>query len=643
MTPRVRIALGLVGALALVFVSAATGRAVPCPTTATFEGSTLSDVGFSGIGHQVDTGALAIPLALSNCAGTESGSCGSCDVSGPLVSADGRNRRCGGDLSVQCVVDADCGAAGPCRTYAGPPGPIEAGGYELCVVSEIVGSVTGTAAPDAGSLAITVPLDMRVIELHSVPIGGFPPPYFNPSYRPCPTCEAGTCQGGARDGLPCQVDAVNPVYGDTSFDCPSTQTSYGRFLTGNVAFSTATQTVTLTSDSPNCKGTGIPGSKCYCDTCNDAAATPCMSNADCAAVGATICGGKRCIPGGTPCSTSSQCGSGSVCGYLGEGTKPDGCAPPDGDPPDGCQPSGVCGDGPFAQKCAAPEAHRYCTPTYASETCPLTSACTGIELRRCLYDDGSGVSVSGVATPPVGGVSSTAVGALFCSGAQPTGGSLTNVTFGFPGLVRVRSEGTLAFGDGTPVVAPTPQPTGTPTASPTPGAGNCPATPASCRGAAGTKLAIRRTGDAAKRALQWQWRKGAATLLADFGDPLTTDPYELCVYDQGQIVASIPVAPGGTCQGKPCWRAAASKLTFRSHDTALAAATRVDLKSGSAGKSAVTFAAAGPHLLLPGLGTLVGPLDVQLQSYGSGVCWGSTFTAPFDRLDVAKGTLQAKN
>lgn len=640
MTHGIRSALGFVGALALLLVPPPAGHAAPCPTTATFEGSTLSDVGFSGIGHEVDTGALAIPFGLANCAGTESGSCGSCDVSGPLVSPTGRNRRCASDLSVQCVVDADCVGAGPCRTYAGPPGPIEAGGYELCVVSEIVGSVTGTALPDAGSLAITVPLDMRVIELHGIPTGGFPIPVWNPSYRPCPTCEAGTCRGGARDGLPCTVDAVNPVYGDTSFDCPSTPASYGRFLAGNVAFSTAAQTATLTPDSPHCKAPGATGGMCYCDTCNDAAATPCMSHSDCVAVGATACGGKRCIPGGGSCSNSSQCGSGSVCSYLGEATRPDECTPSDGEAPDGCLSSGVCADGPFAEKCAAPEAHRFCSPEYASETCPLTSACTGIEYRRCFYDDGSGVTVSGLASPPVGGVSAAAVGALFCSGAQPTGGSLTNIVFGFPGLVRVRSEGTLAFGAGTPVLAPTPHPTATPTSSPTPGAGSCPATPASCRGAIDAKLAIRHAGDAAARSLQWQWRKGAATAVADFGDPLTTAPYALCVYDQGQIVASVPIAPGGTCQGKPCWRASTSKVVFRNRDTALAAATRVDLKPGAAGKSAVTFAAAGPQLLLPGLGTLVGPLDVQLQSFGTGVCWGSTFAAPFDRLDVVKGTLQ---
>ena len=643
MPPRPRNTLTVVVALALVLVGPTLARAVPCPTTVTFEGTTSSDLGFSGIGHGVDTGALAIPLAVSDCAGTEAGACGVCDVGGPLLSSDGRNRRCRGDLSIQCLVDTDCGGAGPCRTYAGPPGPIEAGGYELCVVSEIVGPVTGTIAPDAGSLAISLPLDMRVIELHGLPLGGFPPPYYNPSYRPCPTCEGGTCQGGARDGLPCQIDAVNPTFGDTSFDCPSSQGLYGQFISGVVPLSTGTQTVTITPDSPNCKGTGFGGPKCFCDTCNNAAATPCMSNADCVAVGATVCGGRRCLSSGVPCSTTSPCGSGDICGFVGEGTKPDGCTSPDGDPPDGCLSSGVCADGPFNQYCADPEAHRLCNPTYAAETCPLTSSCSNIASRSCFYDDGTGVTVSGAADPPIGGVSSAAVGALLCSGVPAAGGAVTNVVFGFPGLVRIRSEGTLTFGDGTPGPTPTPQPTATPVPTPVPG--SCPVTPASCRTTAAhaAKIAIRRAGDPGKRSLKWQWRKGAATLLSDFGDPMTSDPYELCVYHQGQLVAWTPVAPGGTCQGKPCWRSTTNKITFRNRDTATQAAARIDLKSGVAGKSAVAFSAAGPHLFMPDLATLVGPVDVQLQSYGSGVCWGASFPPPFDRLDVEKGTLQAKN
>ena len=127
MPPRPRNTLTVVVALALVLVGPAMAHAVPCPTTVTFEGATSSDLGFSGVGHGVDTGALAIPLAVSGCAGAEAGSCGVCDVGGPLLASDGRNRRCRGDLSIQCLVDADCGGAGPCRTYAGPPGPIEAG------------------------------------------------------------------------------------------------------------------------------------------------------------------------------------------------------------------------------------------------------------------------------------------------------------------------------------------------------------------------------------------------------------------------------------------------------------------------------------------------------------------------------------
>jgi hypothetical protein len=371
-----------------------------------------------------------------------------------------------------------------------------------------------------------------------------------------------------------------------------------------------------------------------------------MSNADCVAVGATICGGKRCTSDGSPCTTAADCGVGHYCVHEGEASRPDACGGSDGEPPEGCQASGFCADGPFQQYCAEPEAYRFCSTTYAAETCPLTSSCENFEYRRCFYDDGTGVTVAGAAAPPMGGVSSAAIGGLLCSGVRPPGGSVTNIIFGFPGLVRIRSEGTLTFGDGTLPPAQTPQPTTTSTPLPTPVPGGCPLTAsASCRGTASgdAKLEIRRANDPFKRILKWQWRKGASTLPADFGNPTTSDAYELCIYHQGELAAWTPIAPGGTCQGKPCWRSSPSKITFRNRDTATRAATRVDLKHGVAGKSAIAFAAAGPHLFPPDLGTLVGPVEVQLQSFGTGVCWGATFAPPFDQLDVEKGTLKTKN
>src|SRR5262249_47202941 len=87
------------------------------------------------------------------------------------------------------------------------------------------------------------------------------------------------------------------------------------------------QTVTLSTASPGCTAPGGAGLKCQCDTCNNAAAMPCATNADCVAVGATVCGGKRCKGGannGVPCIQNSECPGGG-CGRAGTATLPNQC------------------------------------------------------------------------------------------------------------------------------------------------------------------------------------------------------------------------------------------------------------------------------------------------------------------------------
>jgi hypothetical protein len=57
--------------------------------------------------------------------------------------------------------------------------------------------------------------------------------------------------------------------------------------------------------------------------------------------------------------------------------------------------------------------------------------------------------------------------------------------------------------------------------------------------------------------LNWKYIKGAATTLADFGDPLTSTDYTVCIYDssRGRSRSCSPAAPaGGTCGTKPCWK-----------------------------------------------------------------------------------------
>ena len=73
--------------------------------------------------------------------------------------------------------------------------------------------------------------------------------------------------------------------------------------------STGTRTRTLSATSPNCRAIGFTALKCFCDTCNNTAATPCGSNADCPASGRCVGG----TGGGLPCTSATQCPGGGTC------------------------------------------------------------------------------------------------------------------------------------------------------------------------------------------------------------------------------------------------------------------------------------------------------------------------------------------
>src|SRR5262245_26400907 len=58
--------------------------------------------------------------------------------------------------------------------------------------------------------------------------------------------------------------------------------------------------------------------------------------------------------------------------------------------------------------------------------------------------------------------------------------------------------------------------------------------------------------------LAWKWLKGEETLDTDLGDPVATTNYTFCIYDTTagapalELEAVVP--PGGTCDGKECWK-----------------------------------------------------------------------------------------
>jgi len=140
------------------------------------------------------------------------------------------------------------------------------------------------------------------------------------------------------------------------------------------------------------------------------------------------------------------------------------------------------------------------------------------------------------------------------------------------------------------------------------------------------KLSMKNSATNTSDTISWKWTQGAAT-LSDFGDPLSTTGYTLCVFDQnGAHRVLAPELPwGGACATSACWKPIGVRgFKYKDKDRTPNGADKMTLLSGLAGKAKITFKGKGPNLAMPALGLTV-PVRVQLQGT-NGRCWESTFS-----------------
>ncbi len=231
-----------------------------CPSKLTTEGEGEQadlDSGWTGIAHDskvVGKGTLTVGL---DCHGNDKGSCGACDVCGPIASTTVvDNHRCAADSSKTCTSNADCGS-GDCVFFFGAPLPLSSGGVPVCVTNRINGSITGTADPDSGEGEAMVSLTSSVFTAVDVA-------------EPCPRCsgagfnQTGTCDIGARAGMACTVHGTSALFGNTSFDCPPPPGANVGNLQIPLNPTTGTSMITASS-SKKCVGFGFTSFDCFCD------------------------------------------------------------------------------------------------------------------------------------------------------------------------------------------------------------------------------------------------------------------------------------------------------------------------------------------------------------------------------------------
>jgi hypothetical protein len=402
------------------------------------------DTGWTGIAHDVagdDDGSL-LALRLTNCdLDTSSATCGQCNAEGP-VAFPGPSKNCAcynlasPDASSLATCDPEsptCSGGETCECFYGPPLAISSGAVPVCVVNRYQGPVVGTAnmaesGPHAGEGAALLRLASGVYSGIAVE-------------QPCPTCDndptpgdgvrGGTCNGGARDGLACDVGGTSRLFGELSLAClPNSTAAIGNL---QIKFNKATTGTTSLAANLPCTAFGFTDSQCPCDTCATAEGEACSSDADCPA--GVTCGGLRCIGGtnsGSACTDDTQCPGDGACNRPGLPTQPNQCSntvcvanPNDHNNAN----EAFCQTGPNDTLCSR-EPFRGCVnasdcnppPSGNCPSCAPNQACS-IKRRQCFLD-----TIIRQGTP---GTQSAVLAATFC--IPPTVSSAVNQVAGLPG------------------------------------------------------------------------------------------------------------------------------------------------------------------------------------------------------------------
>lgn len=127
--------------------------------------------------------------------------------------------------------------------------------------------------------------------------------------------------------------------------------------------------------------------------------------------------------------------------------------------------------------------------------------------------------------------------------------------------------------------------------------------------------------------LAWIWREGAATSVADLGNPTDTTPYTLCLYDsvagtpQRRLSQAIP--PGSR------WKSHSHGFRYRDATLSAGGIQSIVLNAGIAGHSNVQVRGKGQPLALPTLPLTQQP-NVIVQLLNDTTCWSSTYSTALD-------------
>ena len=236
------------------------------------------------------------------------------------------------------------------------------------------------------------------------------------------------------------------------------------------------------------------------------------------------------------------------------------------------------------------------------------------------------------------------------SGSCPQTTPYVQNAFGCPNqasdVTQVSPEGVNLDVDGYDLIVGS---TPTPTVSPTPTCASGPV--AGCRTPAVSAKASLQYKDSsandAKDQLQWKWSKGSVTTKAEFGTPLTTTNYQLCIYDgTASLIFGATIPAGGSCGAsnpKPCWKNKPKGFDYKDKDLTPDGVNQLKLQEGLvAGKAQIQLTGKGALLDDPTL-PFSQPVTVQLHNAESGLCWEAVYSFPASKNVAGPPTGQFKD
>jgi hypothetical protein len=147
--------------------------------------------------------------------------------------------------------------------------------------------------------------------------------------------------------------------------------------------------------------------------------------------------------------------------------------------------------------------------------------------------------------------------------------------------------------------------------------------PTNCAPPGRSVLLLQNRADNAKDRVLFKWNKGPQLEKAEFGDPLATADYALCLYTGPQ---RTPLAHATVPHDAGKWSPLGDRgYRYKDSGGSAAGVTKILLKGGAAGKSLAQVKGKGANLPDPTFSNLPLPVTAQLVNSQTNTCLEATY------------------